>query len=132
MSDVPRRGIPWPQIGAGVGALVFLGTIVTFLTGGIHPQWQNDIDTGKKDLASLGERTTERFADMRDLIRQCNSRIDALQPLVLRDGENRVSHLEAHYDDLNNRAYKTEASISETSRTVGQLTTVPAPTARVK
>jgi hypothetical protein len=91
-----------------IAALTVILGVFNWAIGPIKPQSQIDIDTGKKDLADLREWTTERFAEVRGLVGQCNIRVDGVQQLIPRDAENRVSHPEAHYDEQRDRLAETK------------------------
>ena len=48
MSDQPARRdqrplIPWTQVSVVIAVLAMIGGALAWITGGIHPQWQNDI-----------------------------------------------------------------------------------------
>jgi CheY-like chemotaxis protein len=114
-----------PRVLVIITCLGILYKVVTWSVGDVRPQSQIDIAQNKQDLADFRERTAEHFVDVRNLVGQCGARVDAMQPLILRDGENRTSHLEAHYDDLSGRIYQTEAKAADALARLDRLTVVP-------
>lgn len=120
MTDAPRLAIPWPQIGAVIGVLVFLGTGLTFLTGGIHPQWASDIAELRAANASLQSDikavSASAASDRAALVARTDadkqlltSRLDAMwRPSDYADRDAHLSRLDTVYEALRERVTQLE------------------------
>lgn len=115
-----RLTIPWPQVGAVIGVLVFLGTLVTFLTGGIHPQWQADIADLKAANAALqadlkaavvaGASERSALAARIDTDKQLvTTRLDGMwRTNDYTDRDNHLARLDTVFDGLRERVTQLE------------------------
>jgi hypothetical protein len=136
------------QIGTAVGVLVFLGTLITFLTGGLHPQWQTDIAELRASNVSLAAdlksavakleaaqqaQATAALSDKAVLTARIDSaqqlftsRLDAMwRPSDYTDRDTHLSRLDNVFDLLRDRVTKLEYSTQDIDKRVLGFSSAP-------
>lgn len=156
MSDHPpmRRAtdhhvaIPWAQVGVVCTVLVLLVGAVSWVTGGLHPQWSADITELRASNASLTSELKASVSDLQAAQRaaaaaaasdraQLTERIDAAKELFNTrlngmwrpsDYAERDSHLhdlDARGDSIRDRLTKLEYGYTDLDKRVTGLSAAP-------
>lgn len=156
MSDHPpmRRAsdqqstIPWAQVGVVCTVLVLGGTGLSWLTGGLHPQWSAEIEALKTSNADLkndlknavselqaaqktaaaqaaSDRTqlTERIEAAKELF---NTRLNGMwRPSDYAERDSHLHDLDARGDSIRDRLTKLEYGYTDLDKRVTGLSSAP-------
>jgi hypothetical protein len=143
-----QRTIPWAQISVVITVIAAIGGGLAWITGGIHPQWQQDISELRASNVGLAADLKTAVAKLEaaqqtqaaaassdkavltariDSAQQLfTSRLDAMwRPSDYADRDSHLSRLDQVYDALRDRMTQQEYSTKDLTNRLSGLSTAP-------